>query len=309
MPGLDGSTASELETAMDIPDGGIFNVTNANRPPASPPLEADPLFSDDPSAAKARRITSPGILRRLAGRLWQVLLLWFTISVPVAFLIHLLVQPTYEAASLLRIEPGTINPFEPLESGAAASETRNSTYLKTQVGLITSAKVLNSAIADPLVVNLRTIRQAVDPKTDIQDKLKVNIVPDTNLIRIALELPNPEEAVTIVQAVVQSYLTQNVDYTRSANRDLTESLKQQLLKIATEIDLKRSMLKDQARRRSGEPTPCPVGRSPWRWPRSAGSTPRRTAASRPDAGRGSPSGSAWRWRSWMRGFWGRSSWW
>ena len=58
------------------------------------------------------------------------------------------------------------------------------------------------------------------------------IVENTNLIRIRLELPNPEEAVTIVQAVVQSYLTQNTDYSRSANRDLTESLKQQLLKIA-----------------------------------------------------------------------------
>lgn len=251
MPGLDGSTASELETAMDIPDGGNFNVTNANRPPSSPPLEADPLFSDDPSAAKAGRMKPPGILRRLAGRSWQILMLWLVLSAAVAFLIYISIQPTYEAVSLLRIEPGTINPFEPLEREAAVSETRNSTYLKTQVGLLTSAMVLNPAIADPLVVNLPTIRKAVDPKNDLQEKLNVVIVPGTNLIRIALESPNPEEAATIVQAVVQSYLTQNTDYSRSANRDLTESLKQQLSKIAHEIDLKRSMLKDLATRRAG----------------------------------------------------------
>jgi polysaccharide biosynthesis transport protein len=253
LPGLDVSTETELETAMDIPDGGIINVTNANRSPSSPPLEADPLFSDDPSAAKARRIKSPGILRRLAGRFWQILMLWLVLSASVAFLIYPLTQPTYEAASLLRIEPATINPFGPLERGAEPSDGQPSIYLKTQVGLITSAKVLVPAIADPLVAILPTIRKAVDPKTDLLENLKVEIVPGTNLIRIALELPNPEEAGTIVQAVVQSYLTQNVDYTRSANRDLTESLKQQLLKIAREIDLKRSMLKELSTRRTGEP--------------------------------------------------------
>jgi polysaccharide biosynthesis transport protein len=253
MPGLDGSTASELETAMDIPDGGNFNVTNANRPPSSPPLEADPLFSDDPSAAKAGRMKPPGILRRLAGRSWQILMLWLIISAAVAFLIYTSIQPTYEAVSLLRIEPATINIFGPLERGLAPRDGQISTYLKTQLGLITSAKVLNPAISDPLVVNLHTIRQAVDPKSDLVEKLKVDIVPDTNLIRIALELPNPEEAATIVQAVVQSYLSQNTDFSRSANRDLTQSLKQQLMKIGSEIELKRSMLKDLSTRRAGEP--------------------------------------------------------
>jgi polysaccharide biosynthesis transport protein len=238
---------------MAIPDGGNFNVTNPYTPPSSPPLEADPLFSDDPSAAKASRSKPRGILRRLAGRLWQVLLLWFTISVPVAFLIHLVVEPTYEAASLLRIEPAAVNPFGPLERGAEPSDGQPSIYLKTQVGLITSSKVLDSALADPLVVNLRTIRKAVDPKTEVLEDLEVVIVPGTNLIRVSLELPNPEEAVTIVQAVVQSYLTQNTDYSRGANWSLTESLKQRLLKIEKEIDLKRSMLKDLATRRAGEP--------------------------------------------------------
>ena len=70
------------------------------------------------------------------------------------------------------------------------------------------------------------------------------IVDDTNLIKVALELPNPEDAVTIVQAVVQSYLRQNTDYSRSGNHDLTESLKQQLFKIGTDIELKKSKLKE-----------------------------------------------------------------
>ena len=58
-----------------------------------------------------------------------------------------------------------------------------------------------------------------------------------------MELPNADEAVTIVKAVVQSYLTQNIEYSRGANRDLTESLKQQLTKISEDITETRKKLK------------------------------------------------------------------
>jgi polysaccharide biosynthesis transport protein len=193
-------------------------------------------------ATPALQLNSKVILRGLGRHWWRILALWLVVSAPIAFLLYMAIQPTYEAASLLRVEPAVPDPLSPLIRNSA--EIQGSTYLRTQVGLITSAKVLNPAIADPLVVNLATIRKSVDPKTDLLDKLKVVIVPDTNLIRIALELPNPEEAATIVQAVVQSYLTQNTEYSRGANRDLTESLKQQLRKIAEEINLKKSMLKD-----------------------------------------------------------------
>lgn len=186
---------------------------------------------------------NPRVILRVLGRhWWRILALWLMVSAPIAFAIYTFVQPTYEAVSLLRIEPAVPDLLNPITR--SPDETQNSTYLKTQVGLVTSAKVLNPAIADPLVVNLSTIKKSEDPKSDLLEKLKVVIVENTNLIRIALELPNPEEAVTIVQAIVQSYLAQNTEYSRSANRDLTESLKQQLLKIGTEIDVKRSKLKD-----------------------------------------------------------------
>ena len=228
---------------MDTIDRSNTNLP-ARYPSASLPLrDLSAGLPSEQVATPALQINSKVILRVLGRHWWRILALWLVVSAPIAFLIYMAIQPTYEAASLLRIEPAVPDILSPLIN-RNSGESQGSTYLKTQVGLITSAKVLNPAIADPLVVNLATIKKSVDPKTDLLDKLKVVIVPDTNLIRIALELPNPEEAVTIVQAVVQSYLTQNTDYSRSANRDLTESLKQQLLKIATEIDLKRSMLKD-----------------------------------------------------------------
>jgi uncharacterized protein involved in exopolysaccharide biosynthesis len=104
-------------------------------------------------------------------------------------------------------------------------------YLQTQVRLITSAVVLDPAIGNPLVLTLPLIQKSVDPKSEFLQKLKVEIVENTNLIRISLELPSRDDAVIIVQSVVQCYLAQNADYRRSANRELTEILKQQLVKI------------------------------------------------------------------------------
>jgi polysaccharide biosynthesis transport protein len=226
---------------MDTIDRSNTNLP-ARYPTASFPLRDLPAaLPSEQVATPALPINSKVILRVLGRHWWRILALWLVVSAPIAFLLYMAIQPTYEAASLLRIEPAVPDMLSPLNRNLG--EGQSPTYLRTQVGLITSAKVLNAAIADPLVVNLATIKKSVDPKTDLLDKLKVLIVPDTNLIRIALELPNPEEAATIVQAVVQSYLSQNTDYSRSANRELTASLKQQLLQIGNEIEDKRSMLK------------------------------------------------------------------
>lgn len=228
---------------MDTIDRSDTNLPA--RYPSSSPVSVRPLplgpYSEQ-AAVPALPVNSKIILRVLGRHWWRILGLWLVVSAPIAFLIYMVIQPTYEAVSLLRIEPAPQDFLSPMKAGLP--DIQNSTYLKTQVGLITSGKVLEPAIADPLVVNLATIKKSQDPKTDLLERLKVTIVENTNLIRIALELSNPEEAVTIVQAVVQSYLTQNTDYSRSANRDLTESLKQQLLKIAAEIDEKRSKLKE-----------------------------------------------------------------
>jgi polysaccharide biosynthesis transport protein len=224
----------------DTPD---MNVAGARSRASSPRPEADPMFTDDGASAKAPQSRSHSIMSRLADRWWQILLLWLVVSVPISLFAYLLIQPTYEASSLLRIEPAQPPLFDPI-SNRGIDEDQNPTYLKTQVGLITSAKVLDPAIANSLVVNLPMIKKSADPKSDLLEKLKVVIIENTNLIRVSLELPNPDDAVTIVQAVVQQYLAQNTDYSRTANRDLTDSLKAQLVKLATEIARRRSQLRD-----------------------------------------------------------------
>ena len=184
-------------------------------------------------------------MRGLNRQWWRILALWLVVSAPIVVLIYQFVEPTYEAVSLLLIEPAQQDLFSAIHTaGMLENPNATTTYLETQVGLIKSTKVLNPAIADPLVVDLPTIKKSEDPKSDLLEKLKVEIVPKTTMISVSLELPDPAEAINIVQAVVQSYLKHNTDYSRSNNRDLTESLKQQIVKIGKEIELKRSLLKE-----------------------------------------------------------------
>jgi polysaccharide biosynthesis transport protein len=224
---------------MDTNDSSNFNSTDAYAPPSSAPFAANPSLSRDGSTANAPRMKSRGVLSRVARRWRPLLLMWLVISVPFAFLISRLIQPTYEASSLVKIEPVDPELFGPLRR----SENQSSSYLKTEVAVLTSDKVLEPVVANALVGNLPTIKMSQDPKREVREKMKVEIVENTNLIRIALELPNRNDAVTIVQAVVQSYFKQNTDITRRANRSLTGSLEEQAKKLSEQIEVKREALK------------------------------------------------------------------
>jgi hypothetical protein len=174
--------------------------------PAQGPLpESDPFFIRDRSTAKSPGTKAHGVLRRLAGRWLQIPMLWLLISFVVMFLVHALVKPTYVAASLLNVEPAQTDIFGILEH--LSDESRNLNDLQTQVNVITSNAVIEPALANPAVANLPVIKRAEDPRSDLREKLKGEIIGDTNLIRIALELADRNEAVAIVRAVTQAYIS------------------------------------------------------------------------------------------------------
>ena len=54
---------------------------------------------------KPSRDDSRGIIGRLVRRLPLIVLLWLVVSMPGVYLVYLLIEPTYESSSTLRIEP------------------------------------------------------------------------------------------------------------------------------------------------------------------------------------------------------------
>ena len=126
------------------------------------------------------------------------------ISSPLVYLIYRLVEPTYQAYSLLRIESNQPELFGPSllardEGGATPS------YLQTQLTSITNDPVLDRAIAESTISKLPMIKDSTDPKADLRKKLDLQIIPNTHWMRVALESTDPKEAAEIVNAVVDAF--------------------------------------------------------------------------------------------------------
>ena len=189
----------------------------------------------DPNPRRSRRI-----IDRITRRWRLILLLWLIGTIPIVFLIHRLVVPTFEAVSILRVTPTQWSLYEPTRQvDFRAAEA----YLQTQIGLISSDRVLGPAIGRPGVVNLSTITATDDPRTFLRQNMKVEIVKDAFLIRVSLELPDRNQAAAIVNAVVHSYLEYNGEHQRSGNSNLRNSLAEQLKKYRNAIEEKRAELK------------------------------------------------------------------
>jgi hypothetical protein len=89
---------------MNTTEAPKTNRSDGFQPSADPHPESDPLFIRDVFSPMSPRGKSRGLLRRMAGRWWQIFLLWLMISTPIVAVIYASIKPTYVATSLLEIE-------------------------------------------------------------------------------------------------------------------------------------------------------------------------------------------------------------
>jgi capsular polysaccharide biosynthesis protein len=214
-----------------------FSTQLAPLPPMTPALPFEQAGA--PSINFGPKVIVRGITRH-----WKLILpVWVVLSAIAMVVIKSRDTPTYDASSLIEIEPVQDDIFGPIARKTNEDSNRSVTFLQTQVHLITSNSILEPALVDPTVVDLPTVKKWEDPRYDLRRKLRVYPLGDTNLIRIALELANEKEAIAIVNAVVQAYLAQTRDYSRLVNRAQTDSYEEQLDKIAKKIQSKRDDLR------------------------------------------------------------------
>ncbi len=181
------------------------------------------------------------VLSRLFSRWAQILFLWPLACIPVAYWIYYFVEPTYEAVSLLQVDPREPKLFD--ERGLDNVEyKRVLPYLQTQVKLLTSDRVLEPAIARFGFANLPVITKSQESKADLRKKMDVEILENTYLIRVALELRNGDHAARIVNAVVDSYLSYHKEFKHGANAQLKANLQLQLEKLKNELKTKNGEL-------------------------------------------------------------------
>src|SRR4051812_16998280 len=108
-------------------------------------------------------VGSTNPLRRLARNWWRILLLWLLICSPLVYLIYWLVEPTFQAYSLLRIESNHPDLFGP-SLITREQEAGTPSYLQTQITSITNDPVLDRALAASAISKLPMIKESQDPK-------------------------------------------------------------------------------------------------------------------------------------------------
>src|SRR6516162_10855956 len=74
--------------------------------PVTPlPLPALPTVVSGDLTLSSTQVNPRTLLRGLTRHWWKILLIWLALAVPAVYLIRQFVAPTYEAVSLLQVQP------------------------------------------------------------------------------------------------------------------------------------------------------------------------------------------------------------
>jgi uncharacterized protein involved in exopolysaccharide biosynthesis len=225
-----------METDNTSDSIGQGQPEGASSPHPDPSSDAGP----DPAPETDRHSIIGGLARQ-----WRrILLAWLVVSTPLVYAIYLVVEPMYDASSLLRAEPSFVEIYDSTLSGANNPKDVKP-YLLTQVQLIASDGVLDAALAKPGINNLPMIRSSRDPKADVHELMGVELVGEqTHLIRVSLVSRDPAEAAAIVNAVVDSYIDQHTTYHKRPNGALELDMETELAKLEKKIQDVKGRLMD-----------------------------------------------------------------
>ena len=219
---------------MDSRDTINSTALQALPRPIRPTVYSSRSPSSTPENSRAFRARVVGIG---LARYWKVVLpLWVFGSITSMALVYFKVKASYEASSLVRLEPGMVL-FTETNNNDAANK-----YLATQVNLFLSNQVLKAALQDDQVKKLAMVRDAEDPINEIYKALWVSTRPNTFLVDVKMRSDSLEESETIVNAVVNAF----VKYQKTINKQSSERnlkslndyksvFEQRIQKIETEL--------------------------------------------------------------------------
>ncbi len=164
-----------------------------------------------PDEAPQRSISVRTAVRGVVRYRWLVLVLWLIATPALVAAIYTKVRPSYDAVSLLRIDPAAQNIFGATMMNDGASRA----FMNTQVKLILSTNVLLAASHEPAVTKLPIVQQAEDPVVALRNAIQVLALPESHLIQVSMSSKTPGESATAVNAVVTAFLASNATWTEA----------------------------------------------------------------------------------------------
>lgn len=170
-------------------------------------------------------------------------LLCAAVAAPAAWFGH---GSKYEAKSHLRMSSQEHMLVFPTAATRETGMTSFDIYKETQRQLVTSRFVLIAALRKPEVARLPSIRREQDAVVWLAEQIRVQFPGDAEIMEVSLVGDDPQEAATLVNSVVEAYLTEVVNVERDQRRDRLSQLDTAYTEKETEVREKRNDLKQLA---------------------------------------------------------------
>ena len=164
----------------------------------------------------------------------------------------------YEASAMVEFDPNAIRPLaektDPMRGFTSFWDNRE--YYETQYKVMTSERVLSAVVRDLALQTSAEFlgakpaqpRPLDDVTAQLRGRVKVEPVKGSRLVLIKVEDTNPKLARRICDAIVTTYITQNLEKTVSATSDAVVWLSGQLDLHKTELEQNENSLHDFKKR-------------------------------------------------------------
>ncbi len=141
---------------------------------------------------------------------------WWKVAAPLGLLlaaigagtIWWMFEPVYEAQAWLRIEDR-----QPYIAYPQKGDSRR--FISTQIALIRSPRVIKPVVSVPEVAKVPEIANAKDPIRWLGSRVKVKSIGNSELFAVSFASPNKDDAATVANAVVESFMEYRGSYKRA----------------------------------------------------------------------------------------------
>ena len=175
-------------------------------------------------------LSKDGLFTTIWRRRWIVVLAMIA-SLAAAVIYLTQVTPTYASTSRLYVEQ--TGPKIITDNEGVMTQSKN--YLFTQCELLKSTPILSDALAKPGMRQLRSLAGAGNPVAFLKRELVVEVGKKDDLISVTFESRYSQEAASLVNNIVDAYVTYHTKQKRSTAWEVLKILQKEKTKRDAEL--------------------------------------------------------------------------
>ena len=156
-------------------------------------------------------------------------------------------QRMYRATASIVLENRQVSISELGKNLSNISGSKDYSYLASQAKLIKSIPILDTALENIAQEQKSYLIKFTSPEA-IQKDLETKIIPNTNILEVSYENPNPEFAALILNTIIKAFTARNIEIIRSDASSVRQFLEKQLnkqLNKLNEIETAEKLYREQ----------------------------------------------------------------